>query len=89
VENKDFKFYEGQKLAAIMIGEAWIRAATEGGWYSPETFMCKSITIVMESSQTGVVPWVIVEYGDGSIEKFNLAYITGVGLQKVEKDDDE
>ena len=43
-------------------------------------FQCRSIVVVMEFSQIGLVPWALVTYDGGQIEKYNLGLVTGVVL---------
>ena len=76
-ELQQHKFYEGQELKAIMIGGIWVRI-NPSSESNLDRYNCESITVIMENGQIGLVPWVLVKYRNNTIQKFNLAYMTGV-----------
>jgi len=81
-EIRQYKFYEGQELEAILIGDVWTRTTT-WIWSGLECVrQCKSITVVMEDGQMSGVPWVVVKCFNGKIEKYNIALVTGVVLKE-------
>jgi hypothetical protein len=76
-ELQQYKFFEGQELKAIMIGDIWVRI-NPSSKSDLDRYNYESITVIMENGQIGLVPWVLVKYRNDIIQKFNLAYMTGV-----------
>ncbi len=68
-------FHEGQELAGIL---------TTGDYLDifAGSDECESIVVVMESGQMSGVPWAVVTFETGRIEKYNLALIEAVVVRR-------
>ena len=71
------KFYEGEKLAYIRFnadGTEYLEAGSEHPW------QVSSIVVEYEDGPMSKIPWAIVTYYSGRVEKYNLATVCGVGI---------
>ena len=79
-ESRKYMFYEGQELKAIKLGDMWCKISTCD--MTHDSYSCVSITVIMDYGHMGFSPWAVVKCHNGSIEKYNLALVTGVVLKE-------
>lgn len=68
-------FQEGQRLRSIWWPTGGETVVGKNG--------CLEIIIIFECGQMGTLPWAMATFGDGRIQKYNLAVAEGVRLLKT------